>query len=1786
MRLLHKENEIQVIICIYKSLGKEVQEMYCIKMKKNRILAVALAVLMVLSVLPSYVWGSSSEGEIDSDVKGIAIILKNAIDDSDIEMENVTITITDEDGTEATGSISEDNKKYEVELNMEKQWKCSIEAEGYESRENIEISLNEPENDTFVICIYPEKEYSDSEITGNITDNNGNPICNTKFTLTCSKCEESVIEIVTDEDGGYSINASDYIINYGGYNISSAEYKTSEFGEIVNYGEHNITLNEKEKAKFEFEEPNPANKKFEGGSATVEYKNTAIGGYEEGKIEYQIESVETTDVTEQEGIAAISDDGTLTINKPCTVTVKAVLEGNEEYKKAEAKYTLKVDKGVQDNFKFTDMGTITKKFGEEYKNEAAGGYVEGDVTYSSSDELIAEVNEKDGTVTIKNTGKVTITATKPGNDIYNEAKATYMLIINPREQTGFKFNETTETGKIVKTYGEKYINEATGGEGEGNVTYTSSDISVAEVNAETGEVRLLKAGETVITAKKAGDGKYNEATITYTLEVKRAEAPELKFEKPSPGTVTYGTAFSNIASCEPAKGSISYKSSDENIAVVDKQGNITMKKNGKVTITAEKAEDEQYMATSAAYDITIEYLKVENMSDVYEITGEHINDSGWYTGVINIKAKTGYTLSTNQSASDDRNVWTASLDNVLVQDGVHTYTFYAKSDKGITDAINVDLRRDTNNPKISFDKEASNDKGYYNKDVSVKINVNDTTLSSGIKEAEYWVTSDKQDGKGNIETQREKLYLYEDNAVNEYNDTIIVSAQDNNSDNVCLYVRAVDIAGHESIESVSLRIDTVTPSIEVSFDNNNYNKISDGVGYYTGKRTATIVITERTSGFEPEEATRGITITAKNSKGENIELSNVQLIGDWITEEGNSLDEATHMADVSFIADANYTFSIEYTDKAGNVNSNVSYGDSTTPNKFTIDNTKPVGTVTVSGKGTWSKLLDIITFGLWSDETLSVVGAASDETSPIEKIMYYKTSDNSVKSESELDKITDWKEFNTINIGANEKFVVYLKLQDYAGNVSYIGTNGVIADNKAPIVSLSSAATENGIYKDNTDITVSVEDVVEGNTYSGIKSITYEVYNRGNRTQSGTLYTFDKTNPAISDLKRDWSGNITVDKSLNNSNNVEIRVYAVDNANNTGSAVKNIKIDTTLPEITVTYDNNNGDVSFPENTYFKESRTATVQIRERNFDDSDVIITITNTEGTVPVISRWTTIEGTDNGDDTLHTATLLFSDDGDYTFDISYTDEAGNSNNSAVDYSGSLAPVRFTIDKTAPIISVSYDNNDAKNGNYYAADRTAMITVEEHNFETTRFEITITAIDNGQEKAVPAVGQWENIGDTHIAVINFTDDALYTMNISYKDMAGNDSNAVETQSFYIDKTAPSVSVKGIGNQSANNAEGNIGFVLECTDTNFDVFEPVLTTIADENGKYVTKAIEGVLSDISNGRIFTIQNLDSDGIYTLKCTVTDKAGNTFDIISITDDEGNIQENNKTEDNILLTFSVNRDGSAFSLEQSTLDLIEKYYVQAVSEDIRIIEVNVDPIMEYVVKNNGTVLSENVDYTVEITGGLGEWSKYVYTIKKSLFEDEGENNIVIESIDKADTTAYSDVKNLNVSFVVDKTAPTVTMSGIDDNARYQTTEQTVTAIPTDDGGKLNSFKVVVLDEAGVPLSSGTGEDISIRFDMTGDELINYLNDNDGKITFTIPEGMNNQVQVLCSDCAVNTEGQTNEWLRTYTGITVSQSGMVILYANKPLFYGIIAGVAVLIAAIVISTVIIVRKRKVKN
>ncbi len=1088
---------------------------------------------------------------------------------------------------------------------------------------------------------------------------------------------------------------------------------------------------------------------------------------------------------------------------------------------------------------------------------------------------------------------------------------------------------------------------------------------------------------------------------------------------------------------------------------------------------------------------------------------------------------------------------------------------------------------DTTDPTLKLALEAANTNGYYNKSFTATVkSIIDPDDYSGIQSVEYWVVKDRTETEQGTVTQREMLYAYTEGGdiLQELKElSFTVDAGKNNSDNVVIYVQVTDRAGNVyTTPPQAVKINSTPPTIEIKFgkegeegEKKPVNVVKENGterGYYDDARTATVTITDRASTRDLDAVK--FDIKAKDAAGNDV--SNTVTISDWVKG-----DTGEPSCDVTFSGDANYIWSISYTNRAGlsakaglsaladkdqtkSVNA-VTYGE--TPYCFTVDKNAPTGTITANtyvvgvkdptSSPVWEALIDSknLTFGVWANDKIVITHNEGDETSPIKSKEYFvqkfrtDETDDTKKAPLTAKELAQqkWTDIGkTTEFTPNQQLVVYLKITDMAGHVTYLSTNGLVVDNErpheeftAPEIVRVSGLTNNKIYNGDVSVEVSANDPAENGVYSGLKQVTYtvyngKVYNEKDVTQQGVLYSWDGNTPPCQSKEK---MGFTVDAKKNNSNDVHILLTAEDNAGNVTSMEYSIKIDITKPIINIEYDKNAAD----SGTFFRESRRANVTVKERNFDDSLVNITLRATNDgadiALPTVSGWTS-----SGD--LHTATIEYTAEGDYTFDIDVTDKAGNPNEPVHYADGTVAPTAFTIDKTRPTISVTYDNNSALNGNYYNAHRTATVVVTEHNFDASRVNITLRATDDGADIALPTVSGWTSSGDRHTATIAYQRDGLYTFDIDVTDKAGNTSADFTEQTFYVDTTAPTLEITGIADRSANN--GDIIPVVSYSDTNYDDAQ-VNITLTGAMRKGV--ALDGSYADQHNGKVFTFKNFakekEVDDIYTLAATLTDKAGNT------------------TEKTIL--FSANRFGSTYALSAAT-EQLNGSYVQT-PQDVVVTETNPDALQNIRItlfKNNQTIiLQEGTDYRIEVRGGNGQWYEYIYTVLAKNFADDGVYRLTFYSEDAAGNIAENtlDTKKQEIGFGVDKTKPNMVVTNLESDTTYPLENLTV-SLSAGDNLLLQSV-VVYLDDYSKAYKTWTAEEIAA---IVADQ---------GEFTFDIPGDSTgaHQVKIVCTDAAGNE--QTEE----ITNFYVTTNLFVRYYNNKPLFFGSIAAVVV-IAGVVIA------------
>lgn len=987
-----------------------------------------------------------------------------------------------------------------------------------------------------------------------------------------------------------------------------------------------------------------------------------------------------------------------------------------------------------------------------------------------------------------------------------------------------------------------------------------------------------------------------------------------------------------------------------------------------------------------------------------------------------------------------------------------------------------------------------------------------------------------------------------------------------------------------------------------------------------------------------------------------------------------------------------YKIDVEAIDYAGNVsnNSKTVYVDKTAPiigtDDFTFSSDISHGTL-------YGDDVEVTDYGFYFKKPVTVTVKAHDKKSEqefvsgVKSISVYLVDKDGTKytldKKGELIKMVsndrpavvavDDNDTISFKIRAEFKGQIYARSTDNVNNTSlYTNPDGTVVERTEKHKQTSSIeftapkaqGTQNNTYKyrytgkaekdadmdydTSADVPLYNKDITFGvkvsDTYSGIKSVTYTVF-EGNKKTSQTA-SFDNAAKFENGTSAGWK--ITEkDKNLvteitnkikisGNYNNMVLLVELTDRAGNKSYDYYAFGIDKTAPTITVSYDNNNSDTASGTGDYFSADRTATVLVKERNFNTENVKFTLKNAEGDTPKIIDKGIVnkDKSGNGDENVYKYVIKYNRDGVYSFDVSYTDRAKNK--AAVNYGKSVAPKSFILDKTAPTISVAYDNNQAANGKFFKSNRTATITINEHNFDVRRVTVTQTHTLSGQSRDIPAVS-WSGSGDTHIGTIHYNTDGDYTFDITMTDKAGNKEAAVNygnsaaAKDFTVDTDYQNlIKIDGVknGDVFGKGKDDSYSAKITVNDVNLDDYNVTLTrsrVIVDGETEYDAKSSNssnnkqtGVkdstksssetnepvtamfvknASGTSNGTAtITIPKRDkdgrkNDGLYTLTVTAKDKATNA-----------------KSEN---LTFSVNRFGSVFTFSDDLNSLItsnDGYTQNVTSNDITVYEYNADPAeannVELISNNDSKKLVNGKDYTRSEEKGVASWYKYSYKISKSNFADDGSYSIRVSSKDSADNISQtSDYPVCSATFYKDSTDPVITSvnysvmpennMGKDDVATVNAQDLDIT-MTIDDAVRLDTVQVYVNEgEADAETytytyNSGDKSGNKNTFSDANTLTINNIKikgTNELKNIFNKDE-LKQTIKVVAKDKAGNeistdNKNKFNPGYSFFDVITVSTNPVVRFVSDTTKFWITIASVVA--AAVVIAVIVVLAKRK---
>lgn len=848
----------------------------------------------------------------------------------------------------------------------------------------------------------------------------------------------------------------------------------------------------------------------------------------------------------------------------------------------------------------------------------------------------------------------------------------------------------------------------------------------------------------------------------------------------------------------------------------------------------------------------------------------------------------------------------------------------------------------------------------------------------------------------------------------------------------------------------------------------------------------------------------------------------------------------------------------------------------------------------------WSGFTSALSFDLFKESSKKVTVETLDILSDISEIYYYVQTDGFVsldKAEVTMEDIQaivkdfDWNKCDNFEIpavhegkvefdidlpeGTNAKVVVYVKVVDAANNVSYFRTDGVVFDTLAPTyqdpalpdsiinITLPKVEDQAGLYNSDVPFDVTVTDPATDGIASGIQKVVVTVSGLGSYEGEEYLKVITATakysgirefHSADAGLK-DFAKHFTVDNTFIipkefNSNHLTITVEVWDYAGNYCSNMDNptrVAVDSRRPEIEVSYEDSG--LYFSNTKYLGngQHRTAVITVTELNFDPAKVDFSRILLDGKkLNVKPQFVCIASDIHGDGIKWQAYIDFEADGDYTFNISCTDKAQNKNAGWLGDDVSLNKY-WTIDNTKPTIHVTMSNSNVSNNKYFAAQRVATITITERNFSKDYYFdwSEITYYLDGVKMTAPQARLLKSNDDTYerVYTIAFSADGDYTFGVSYTDLADNVSDdytcyAVSHKAFTVDKSAPTISISGVEDQTAYN--DYVAPIVTYADLNGDMSTLSVSLTGVKNGAVAYTRVD---TPITYGKKLVYDNFNRtkavDDIYTLSVSLTDMAGNTS--------------------SKKVSFSVNRFGSTYDLS-AVKDILGQYLREG--QDIVFTETNVDPLnhetlLIKVIKNGTpTALVEGVDYALEQTGGEGKWSVYKYTISKDLFATDGNYSVVAYSEDAAGNVNENDdeTKKAEINFAIDNTAPVIIPSDFESDTPYGVDTKKV-SLEIKDNLRLDAVKILL-----------NGEEV--EYTVEGDS---YL--------FDISKSNNKQnVKVVAVDAAGNSLPVEVK------NVLVNANFFVRWYNNTTLFIGSLVGVALLI--LVLTALALFGKKRVKR
>ena len=616
-------------------------------------------------------------------------------------------------------------------------------------------------------------------------------------------------------------------------------------------------------------------------------------------------------------------------------------------------------------------------------------------------------------------------------------------------------------------------------------------------------------------------------------------------------------------------------------------------------------------------------------------------------------------------------------------------------------------------------------------------------------------------------------------------------------------------------------------------------QLIEGTDYTVGDYTNNVEVTTVDSKAQVEVIGMG---AYGGTAVAEFDISYLELDERWITVSGQEGNNGCYVSDVSIEAAEGYELVVDgeasritfSTDGEHSVTFRVrrlSDGAMTdlVTRTVTIDKTAPTGTITLDQTG-WSTFLEFITFGAYKVDDLAATVTAEDANG-IAGVEYVITEE-AYASVTELEAAgVNWESYSETwkpTLKENRNQIIYVRITDMAGNVSYISSDGIHVDTLAPEVTVTITGTtsssvsftitssEAGTYYYTvlkaTDEIPTAEQVKLGHsgtvlpegaalTAGGLeKNVAYVIY----AVAEDEVFKLSTGASAPNTSAVAFSHPVTTDRVNLGDEDAAVEIQISD-ALYTGAEVKPaVKVLLGGEELVEGIDY---EVTYHENVEVSSDKpyvrvigingyagvlTANFAIRYLELDES--WITISGTEGSngyyvsdvsiLPATGYELVVDG--------EAARITFGTDGEHsvTFRVRRLSDGAMTD---------LVTRTVTIDKTAPTGTITLDGTGWDKflefitfGAYKVDDLAATVTAEDAN-GIAGIEYVITETAYASATGLETAGlTWESYSENRKPTLKENKNQI--IYVRFTDMAGNVSY-ISTDGIHVDTLAPVVSI-------------------------------------------------------------------------------------------------------------------------------------------------------------------------------------------------------------------------------------------------------------------------------------------------------------------------------------------------------------------------------------------------------